>query len=289
MLINRELTIEQIRTRLVEGIRDYFKGCGMTKAVLGLSGGIDSAVVAALAVEALGKDNVHGIMLPSDFSTLHSIQDAVDLAENLGISYEVVSISDIYHKFMKSLEPVFKDRKEWSVTEENLQARIRGTILMAYSNKFNALLLNTSNKSELCTGYGTLYGDLAGAIMVIADVYKCDIYELAYLINSDNVINPDAEKLIPESTLTKAPSAELRPDQKDSDSLPDYEVLDPILYMLHEGGKTTSQLIEEGFDNVLIERIGTLIKKSAFKVHQIPPVLNVSSAPVVYKEKCLLK
>ena len=179
MLIHTEFTIEQIRSKLVEGIRDYFAGCNMQNAVLGLSGGIDSAVVAALAVEALGSENVHGIMLPSDFSTLSSVQDAVDLAENLGIGYDVVPISEIYHKFMKSLEPVFKDRKEWSVTEENLQARIRGTILMAYSNKFNALLLNTSNKSELCTGYGTLYGDLAGAMMVIADLYKGDVYELA--------------------------------------------------------------------------------------------------------------
>ena len=254
----------------------------MQKAVLGLSGGIDSAVVAALAVEALGKENVHGIMLPSDFSTLHSVQDAVDLAENLGIDYEVVPISEIYHKFMKTLEPVFKERKEWSVTEENLQARIRGTILMAYSNKFDALVLNTSNKSELCTGYGTLYGDLAGAIMVIADLYKGDVYELAYEINRE-------EEIIPVSTLTKAPSAELRPEQKDSDSLPDYEVLDPILYEVNEGGKTFAQLLEEGYDKALLDRISSLIGKSAFKIHQIPPILNISSAPVVYKEKCLLK
>ena len=172
MLIHKEFTIGEIRSRLVKGIQDYFEGCNMQKAVLGLSGGIDSAVVAALAVEALGSENVHGIMLPSEFSTLHSIQDAVDLADNLGISYNVIPISDIYNKFMKGLEDVFKDRREWSTAEENLQARIRGTLLMAYSNKFNALLLNTSNKSELCTGYGTLYGDLAGAIMVIADLYR---------------------------------------------------------------------------------------------------------------------
>jgi NAD+ synthase (glutamine-hydrolysing) len=282
MLIHKEFTVEEIRRKLGDGIRGYFEGCGMQKAVLGLSGGIDSAVVAALAVEALGKENVHGIMLPSDFSTLHSVQDAVDLAENLGIDYEVVPISDIYHKFMKTLEPVFKERKEWSVTEENLQARIRGTILMAYSNKFDALVLNTSNKSELCTGYGTLYGDLAGAIMVIADLYKGDVYELAYEINRE-------EEIIPVSTLTKAPSAELRPEQKDSDSLPDYEVLDPILYEVNEGGKTFAQLLEEGYDKALLDRISSLIGKSAFKIHQIPPILNISSAPVVYKEKCLLK
>ena len=282
MLIHTEFTIEQIRSKLVEGIRDYFAGCNIQNAVLGLSGGIDSAVVAALAVEALGSENVHGIMLPSDFSTLSSVQDAVDLAENLGIGYDVVPISEIYHKFMKSLEPVFKDRKEWSVTEENLQARIRGTILMAYSNKFNALLLNTSNKSELCTGYGTLYGDLAGAMMVIADLYKGDVYELAYDINSD-------KEIIAVSTLTKASSAELRPGQKDSDSLPDYDIMDPILYEVNEGGKTFAQLRKEGYDKELLDKISSLIGKSAFKIHQIPPILNISSAPVVYKEKCLLK
>ena len=282
MLIHKEFTIEEIRQKLVDGIRSYFEGCHMQKAVLGLSGGIDSAVVAALAVEALGKENVHGLMLPSDFSTLHSVQDAVDLADNLGISYNVVPISEIYHKFMKGLEDVFKDRREWSVAEENLQARIRGTILMAYSNKFNALVLNTSNKSELCMGYGTLYGDLAGAIMVIADLYKGDVYELAYDINAEG-------EIIPVSTLSKAPSAELRPNQKDSDTLPDYDILDPILYELNEGGKNISQLLEEGYDKDLLERINSLIGKSAFKVHQIPPILNISSAPVVYKEKCLLK
>ena len=282
MLIHKEFTIGEIRFRLVEGIRDYFRGCNMEKAVLGLSGGIDSAVVAALAVEALGKENVHGILLPSEFSTMHSIQDAVDLADNLGIGYNVIPISDIYHKFMKGLEDVFKDKKEWSVAEENLQARIRGTILMAYSNKFNALLLNTSNKSELCTGYGTLYGDLAGAIMVIADLYKGDVYELAYDINRE-------EEIIPVSTLTKAPSAELRPDQKDSDSLPDYELLDPILYAVNEGGKTYAQLEEEGFDKGLLARISSLTGKSAFKIHQIPPILNISNAPVVYREKWLIK
>lgn len=282
MLIHKEFTIGEIRSRLVKGIQDYFEGCNMQKAVLGLSGGIDSAVVAALAVEALGSENVHGIMLPSEFSTLHSIQDAVDLADNLGISYNVIPISDIYNKFMKGLEDVFKDRREWSVAEENLQARIRGTLLMAYSNKFNALLLNTSNKSELCTGYGTLYGDLAGAIMVIADLYKGDVYELAYDINCER-------EIIPISTLTKAPSAELRPGQKDSDSLPDYELLDPILYAVNEGGKTYAQLEEEGFDKGLLARISSLTGKSAFKIHQIPPILNISNAPVVYREKWLIK
>ncbi len=281
MLIHKEFSIEEIRTKLVDGIRNYFKGCNINNAVLGLSGGIDSAVVAALAVEALGKEKVHGIMLPSEFSTMHSIQDAVDLAENLGISYNVISISEIYHKFMRSLDEVFKDKREWSVAEENLQARIRGTILMAYSNKFNALLLNTSNKSELCTGYGTLYGDLAGAIMVLADLYKGDVYELAYDINKEG-------EIIPISTITKAPSAELRPNQKDSDSLPDYDILDTILYAVNEQGKTFKQLEEEGFSIQILNRVKSLVGKSSFKIHQIPPILNISNAPVVYKEKCLL-
>ncbi len=281
MLINREFSIEQIHDTLVAGIKDYFGKCRVTRAVLGLSGGIDSAVVAALAVEALGKENVHGFMMPSEFSTLHSIQDAVDLAENLGISYDVIPIADLYSEFMKALGPVFAHKKEWSVAEENLQARTRATLLMAYSNKFNALLLTTSNKSELCTGYGTLYGDLAGAMMVIADLYKGDVYELAGYINRDS-------QIIPQSTMTKAPSAELRVGQKDSDSLPDYARLDPLLYELNEGGKSFEDLEKEGADRELLAKVRSLTGKSSFKVHQIPPVLNISRKPVVYKEKCLL-
>ncbi|MBR3303160.1 MAG: NAD(+) synthase [Bacteroidales bacterium] len=281
MQINRELTIEQMYNRLVDGIKGYFKSCGINKAVLGLSGGIDSALVAALAVKALGSKNVHGLLLPSEFSTLHSIQDAVDLADNLKMSYNVVSISEIYDRFIKSLDKVFTNKREWSVAEENLQARIRGTILMAYANKYNTLLLNTSNKSELSTGYGTLYGDLAGAIMVIADVYKCDVYELSYYVNME-------QEIIPTSTLTKAPSAELRSNQKDTDSLPEYELMDPILYQHNEGGKSFEQIKEEGADAALVDRIKGLVGKSSFKIHQIPPILNISSKPLVYKEKCLL-
>ncbi len=281
MQINRELTIEQMYNRLVDGIKGYFKSCGINKAVLGLSGGIDSALVAALAVKALGSKNVHGLLLPSEFSTLHSIQDAVDLADNLKMSYNVVSISEIYDRFIKSLDKVFTNKREWSVAEENLQARIRGTILMAYANKYNTLLLNTSNKSELSTGYGTLYGDLAGAIMVIADVYKCDVYELSYYVNME-------QEIIPTSTLTKAPSAELRSNQKDTDSLPEYELMDPILYQHNEGGKSFEQIKKEGADAALVDRIKGLVGKSSFKIHQIPPILNISSKPLVYKEKCLL-
>lgn len=282
MLIHKELAIEDIYEKLIGGIRDYFAECKVSKAVLGLSGGIDSAVVAALAVEALGKENVHGFMMPSEFSTLHSIQDAVDLADNLGIEYTVIAISDIYNTFMRSLAPVFAPNKKWSVAEENLQARIRATLLMAYSNKFNALLLNTSNKSELSTGYGTLYGDLAGAIMVIADLYKGDVYELATFINKEAII-------IPTSTMTKAPSAELHAGQKDTDSLPDYAELDPILYALNEEGKSFEELEKEGVSKDLLAKVSALTSHSSFKVHQIPPVLNISSRPIVYAEKCLLK
>ncbi|MEG0890704.1 MAG: NAD(+) synthase [Bacteroidales bacterium] len=280
-MLSPDLQIENVYIAIVNGLRNFFAKANMKKAVIGLSGGIDSAVVAAITVDALGKENVHGFMMPSEFSTLHSIQDAVDLAENLGIQYNVVPISAIYNKFIRELAPVFGPENKWNVAEENLQARIRGTLLMAYSNKFNALLLNTSNKSELSTGYGTLYGDLAGAAMVIADLYKCEVYELADYINRDNII-------IPISTITKAPSAELREGQKDSDSLPDYSVLDPLLYALNEEGKSYDKLLLEGFDNDTLNKIIKLRRGAAFKVSQIPPIFNISSKPIGYKEKWLL-
>ncbi len=281
-MLSSHLQIEKVHDTLVNGIVEFFAKAGITKAVLGLSGGIDSAVVAALTVKALGKDNVHGLMMPGEFSTLHSIQDAVDLAENLEMKYNVVPISSIYNKFMKELAPVFGPENKWNVAEENLQARIRGTLLMAYSNKFNALLLNTSNKSELATGYGTLYGDLAGAAMVIADLYKCEVYELAEYINRDKII-------IPQSTITKAPSAELREGQKDSDYLPDYPLLDPTLYALHEEGKSYQELISQGYDKETLNKVVELRNRSSFKMAQIPPIFNVSAKPLGYKEKWLLK
>ena len=280
-MLSPKLQIEDVHNTLVEGLRNFIHSIGATKVCLGLSGGIDSAVVAALAVEALGKENVHGILMPSDFSTVHSVQDAVDLADNLEMSYNIVPIADIWNRFMKELAPVFGPDNKWNVTEENLQARIRGTILMAYSNKFGALLLNTSNKSELSTGYGTLYGDLAGAAMVIADLYKCEVYELADYINRNGV-------KIPVSTITKAPSAELREGQKDSDSLPDYSVLDSTLYALQEGGKTPEELIAQGTDKEIVEKIVKLKRGSAFKAAQIPPILNISEKPLAFKEKWLL-
>ena len=280
-MLSPNLQAETVYATLVDGIRTFFARAKKDKAIVGLSGGIDSAVVAALAVEALGKDNIHGFLMPSEFSTLHSIQDAVDLAENLGMKYHVVPIGDIYNKFMKELSPVFGPDNTWNVAEENLQARIRGTLLMAYSNKFNALALNTSNKSELSVGYGTLYGDLAGAAMVIADLYKTDVYELAAYINR-------RKNVIPVSTMTKAPSAELREGQKDSDSLPDYAILDRVLYALNEGGKTYEQLSEEGIDKEILDKIIQLKKAAAFKVLQIPPIFNIGEKPIGTKDKWIL-
>lgn len=276
-----QINVAEVHNRLVEAIRGFFADCGAKRAVVGFSGGIDSAVVGALAVEALGKENVHALMMPSEFSTLHSIQDAVDLAENLGIDYHIVEIAEIYKRFMAELEPVFGPDNKWNVAEENLQARIRGTLLMAYANKFGALLLNTSNKSELCMGYGTLYGDLAGAVMVIADLYKTEVYQLAAHINRRGIV-------IPVSTMTKAPSAELRVGQKDSDSLPDYAILDEILYQLREMGLSYDEVLARGADKAALERVCELLKRSSFKTHQVPPLFNISSCPVAYKEKWLL-
>lgn len=277
MILDNNISIETVHDIIVNKIRVFFKEAGKEKAVIGLSGGIDSSVVTCLACEALGKDNVHGILMPSQFSTFHSVSDAVDLANNLGIKYDIVPIERIYHKIMHEMAPFF-DNDTWGVAQENLQARIRGTILMTYSNKYDALLLNTSNKSELFSGYGTLYGDLCGALMVIADLYKLQVYELASYINADDV-------LIPISTMQKAPSAELHPGQKDSDSLPVYEDLDPILHSLNEEGKSIDSLVEEGADIELIKMISKLMKGASFKVHQIPQVIKISDKPLVPNEK----
>lgn len=279
MVLDDSIDIAQVHDIIVEKIRGFFAQCSKSKAVVGLSGGIDSALVAALAVEALGKENVHGVLMPSHYSSLHSVSDSVDLAENLGIGYDIIPIEKIYTRFMLEMKEWFEIGK-WHVAQENLQARTRGTILMTYSNKFDALVLNTSNKSELFTGYGTLYGDLCGAVMVIADLYKLQVYELSEYINRRKV-------LIPLSIISKAPSAELRPGQKDSDSLPEYKILDPVLYALQEGGKTPEQLIEEGVDKALVERISKLKKGAAFKAMQIPPVITVGTKPVVPPFKCI--
>lgn len=275
MILEPHLDIAGVHDTLVGKIRQYFATAGMKKAVLGLSGGIDSAIVAALAVDALGPDNVHGILMPSEFSSLSSVTDSIELANNLGMSYDIVPIEKIYKRAMIEMIRFFELGK-WSVAQENLQARIRGTILMTWSNRFNALLLNTSNKSELFTGYGTLYGDLCGAMMVIADLYKVQVYELSHYENTLH-----GKEVIPESILTKAPSAELRPNQKDTDSLPEYEQLDPVLHALCEEGLTPEEVVARGTDAALVERIVKFKKGAAFKVMQIPPVLTVGKHPIV--------
>ena len=257
-----------IHDALILGLKDYFGKVGLSKAILGLSGGIDSAVTAVLATRALGKENVSVLLMPSEFSSDHSIEDARILAENLGISYTLFPINDLYNSWLKNLDPHFK-ALPFGLAEENLQARIRGTLLMAFSNKFGPILLNTSNKSEMAVGYGTLYGDMCGGLSVIGDVYKTEVYELASYINKDEVV-------IPVNTLTKAPSAELRPNQKDADSLPDYAVLDKILYLYIEKNQGPNEIISAGFDAALVSRILRLVNINEFKRHQTAPVLRIS-------------
>lgn len=278
MVFNPEHNIDMIHDALVSSLRRFFNNAGMTKAVLGLSGGIDSGVVAPLAVEALGAENVTGILMPSSFSSLHSIADATELADNLGIKHYIIPIADIYERFMKEIDQIMEGDHSWDNTQENLQARIRGTILMAFSNRKRALLLNTSNKSELSMGYGTLYGDLSGALMVIADIYKLQVYALARYINSER-------EIIPFSTISKAPSAELREGQKDTDSLPDYSILDPILYQLNEMGMSAEEVIAAGAEKEVVEKIVRLRKAAAFKGHQMAPVIKISEKPLLDRSK----
>jgi NAD+ synthase (glutamine-hydrolysing) len=258
-----------IHDALIVGIQDYFRKMGLKKAILGLSGGIDSAVVACLAARALGEDNVRCILMPSQFSSDHSVNDARILAEKLGIQYDIIGISPVYDAFMEQLKGHFFGLP-FNVTEENLQARVRGMLVMAFSNKFGNILLNTSNKSEMAVGYGTLYGDMCGGLSVIGDLYKMEVYALARYINKD-------KEIIPESTLTKPPSAELRPGQKDSDSLPDYEILDKILYQYVEMRQGPKEIIAQGFDEALVARILRLVNINEFKREQTAPVLRVST------------
>lgn len=261
--------IDLIYRALVMGLRDYFSKMGFKKAILGLSGGIDSALTCVLAVEALGKENVKVLMMPSVYSSKASVDDAVLLANNVGISYEIIPIEDIVNSYSKILKPHFKDLPE-NVTEENIQARIRGMLLMAYSNKHSYILLNTTNKSEMAVGYGTLYGDLCGGLSVLADVYKTQVYQLADYINRQ-------KNIIPLNTITKAPSAELRPNQKDSDSLPDYDILDKILYQYIEQRQGPDEIIGMNYDPEIVLRTLKLVNRSEFKRYQTAPVLRVSS------------
>lgn len=263
-----EKEIALIHDALILGLRDYFAKSGFKKAVLGLSGGLDSAIVAALAIEALGADKVLAVLMPSIYSSDHSIKDALDLVTNTGCEHLILPIKDITASFENTLSEAFEGLTP-NLTEENIQARARGTLLMAISNKFGNILLNTSNKSEAAVGYGTLYGDMAGSLSVIGDVYKTQAYELAKYINRD-------KEIIPINTIVKPPSAELRPDQKDSDSLPDYEILDAILYLLIEKGKSSKAIIALGFEEELVLRISKLLHNAEFKRFQAPPILRIS-------------
>jgi NAD+ synthase (glutamine-hydrolysing) len=253
---------------LVLGVKDYLHKCGFNRVHLGLSGGIDSALVAVIAARAIGPENVRGFALPSGYSSEASYSDAKELAENLGISFDKMPIDDLFQGYLSVLEPHFTG-KEPDVTEENIQARIRGNLLMAYSNKWGSLLLTTGNKSELATGYCTLYGDMCGGLSVIGDLLKTEVFALCRYINRDEVV-------IPLNTIAKPPSAELRHDQKDEDSLPPYEVLDRILvlYLIENLGK--EEIVERGFDPELVSWILKLVGRSEFKRIQAAPVLKVS-------------
>jgi NAD+ synthase (glutamine-hydrolysing) len=278
--------IERIHDAVVLGIKDYFEKLGFKKAVLGLSGGIDSAVVLYLAQKALGAENVRTLLMPSEFSSDHSVDDSVQLSENLGTEYEIVSIENLFNNFQQDLKPLFGNLP-FNVAEENLQARTRGVLLMAVSNKFGNILLNTSNKSECAVGYSTIYGDMNGGLAVIADLYKTEVYELARWVNRH-------DEVIPESIITKAPSAELRPDQKDSDSLPDYDVLDEILIEYIENRKGPAEIIAMGHSEALVNRILRLVNLNEYKRYQTPPILRVSKkafgmgrrVPIVGKYLC---
>ena len=260
--------VELVYKALVTGIRDYFRKNGLYRAVLGLSGGIDSALVATLAVDALGAENVHGLLMPSQYSTDHSVKDAEDLAHNLGMSYDIVPIRPVFDAFREALKPVFSDRAE-DVTEENMQARVRGTLVMSYANKFGALALNTTNRSEAAMGYGTLYGDSCGSLAVIGDLYKTEVYQLSEWINRDGI-------RIPQNTIDKAPSAELRPGQKDSDSLPDYDLLDAILNLYLDESLCEDEIVDEGYDRETVQMVIRKVKQNEWKRLQFAPQLKVS-------------
>lgn len=262
-------TIADIYNALILGISDYFRKTGFRTATLGLSGGIDSAVTLVLAEKALGAENIHVLLMPSKFSSGHSIEDAVKLADNLGVKYDIIKIHSVVDAFDLTLAPVFGGLAH-DLTEENIQARVRGSLLMALSNKFGHILLNTSNKSEAAVGYGTLYGDMNGGLSVLGDVYKKDVFELARHINLEN-------EVIPWNTITKPPSAELRPDQKDSDSLPDYDVLDSILFDYIELAKSPAEIVAMGFDEATVHRTVLMVNRNEYKRFQTPPILRISS------------
>jgi NAD+ synthase (glutamine-hydrolysing) len=261
--------IAELWDALVLGTRDYVRKCGFSKALVGLSGGIDSALVAAIAVEALGAENVVGIGMPTEYSSLGSIEDARRLAKNLGVRFELLPIHDVFAQFQHVLQPLFAGTS-FGLAEENLQPRIRGTLLMALSNKFGALVLTTGNKSEMATGYCTLYGDMVGALAVIGDVMKTRVYKLSRYVNR-------VKEIIPWATIEKPPSAELRPGQMDTDSLPPYDVLDPILEAYVERYSSADEIAEEqGVDVQLVKSVLQLVERSEYKRQQAAPVLKVT-------------
>ena len=266
--LEESLNIAQVHEAIVMSIKDYFSKMGFSKAIIGSSGGIDSAVTIALACTALGAANVRAVLMPSPYSTGHSVSDAEQLSKILGNPYDILPIKNIYEAFLNELKPVFNNLP-FSVAEENIQSRTRGNLLMAIANKFGYILLNTSNKSELATGYGTLYGDMAGGLGVLGDCYKLQVYELAKYINRAN-------EIIPVNIITKPPSAELRPGQKDSDSLPDYDVLDKILFQYIERRKGPKDIKAQGFDGALVDRVLKMVNVNEYKRNQFCPIIRIS-------------
>lgn len=260
--------MEMIEKALILGVRDYFDKSGFQKAILGLSGGLDSALVCVLAVKALGSENVRAVYLRGPFSSDHSEEDARKLAQNLNVDFDEIDIVRAYETVNQTLLPVFGERP-FDVTEENIQARLRGLMLMAISNKLGYVLLNASNKSEAAVGYTTLYGDMTGGLAVIADIYKSEVFELARFTNRK-------KEIIPHRILVKPPSAELRPGQKDSDSLPDYDVLDSILYAFIEESQSPQEIINRGYDAEMVKRILRIVNQSEFKRNQAAPAIRVS-------------
>ncbi|MEH1961483.1 MAG: NAD+ synthase [Nostoc sp.] len=259
---------EEIWQALVLGVRDYARKCGFSKVVLGLSGGIDSAIVAAIAAAALGKENVLGVLMPSPYSSEHSISDAMALAENLGIKTNLLPIGELMQGFDQTLGDLFAGT-EFGIAEENIQSRIRGNLLMAIANKFGYLLLSTGNKSEMAVGYCTLYGDMNGGLAVIADVPKTCVYSLCHWLNRNN-------EIIPQNVLTKPPSAELKPGQIDQDSLPPYEILDDILQRLIHNHQSAAQIVTAGHDPMIVNRVIQMVARAEFKRRQAPPGLKIT-------------